>query len=406
MTTDLAEPRSESHVALAGPTASAALYRIEIVPPAELGRLAPHWQDLALRAIEPNALFAPGFALAALRHLADVGACRVAAIWREEAGVAILAGLVPLTVSGPRLAPWRTVRVMAHNYGPLGTPLLDRAHAAAALDAMLGWLRVGPLRAHLLVIPFLPTEGAVYRCLVDVATARSLRIDLLFPFLRGLAVARDDGSYGDHALGKKKRHDLARQRRRLEERGPVTFLVDGTPETIRPALAAFLSLEASGWKGRAGTATLQRPDRARFLEAATLAMADKGMLRLYRLVVGEATIAAGLAFLSGDRAWFLKIAYDESLSRFSPGIQLALFLTEDLLSLPGIRSIDSVADPGNPMIDHLYRERLALAHAAIDLTPGGSFPARLAIAMETVRRSAARGAKHLLIRLRRMTNRS
>ncbi len=47
-----------------------------------------------------------------------------------------------------------------------------------------------------------------------------------------------------------------------------------------------------------------------------------------------ATIASGLILRDGDRAYFFKIAMDESEARTSPGVQLTLDLTRHLCADP------------------------------------------------------------------------
>ena len=75
---------------------------------------------------------------------------------------------------------------------------------------------------------------------------------------------------------------------------------------------------------------------------------------------------------SGGGAWAWKIAYDESLARFSPGVQATMEFTEALVADDTV-AVDSCATPDHPMIDHLWRERLAMADLMIGLQPGARF---------------------------------
>jgi hypothetical protein len=52
----------------------------------------------------------------------------------------------------------------------------------------------------------------------------------------------------------KRRKDLARSRRRLEELGKVEHQIHCSGEGLDQAVSAFLGIEASGWKGKRGTA--------------------------------------------------------------------------------------------------------------------------------------------------------
>ena len=70
-------------------------------------------------------------------------------------------------------------------------------------------------------------------------------------------------------------------------------------------------LEASGWKGRAGTAAGRTRDGAAFVQGAVTALAAEGQARIDRLSSTARPIAATITLRAGDCAWFWKIAYDE-----------------------------------------------------------------------------------------------
>ena len=104
-------------------------------------------------------------------------------------------------------------------------------------------------------------------------------------------------------------------------------------------------------------------------------------------------IAATIALRSGHHAWLWKIAYEEEVARASPGVQLTLDVTEELLAQPDILRVDSCATADHPMIDHLWRERLALADLLV--APSGEALAQFRIArhLETLRRALVAAAK-------------
>jgi CelD/BcsL family acetyltransferase involved in cellulose biosynthesis len=362
---------------------------VRLIGPDGLAALEPAWADLARRTVEPNAFFAPPFAMAAMTRLSDAAGTGCLTAWHGER----LVGLMPIRLGR---GPLGLARALAHNYGPLSTPLLDRDEAVAAATALLAWL-AGPGRARLLVLPTLPIEGQAAKALLDAAAALDLPSRPLPRFERGLAVG-NGAPYVLQALGKKKRHDLERQRRRLAEQGPVTVSAATKPGDVAETVEAFLVLEAGGWKGRAGTATIQRADRAAFLRRAVLGMSERGHARLYRLDCANRPIAVGIGLVDGSRGWFWKIAYDDAYARFSPGMQVAVALTDGLLAEPGIASIDSVADPGHPMIDHLFRERLGVADLLIGLEPRRTGRLALVGAIESGRRQARALARRLLRR--------
>jgi hypothetical protein len=121
------------------------------------------------------------------------------------------------------------------------------------------------------------------------------------------------------------------------------------------------------------------------------------------LFAGEKPIAALVTLRSGSTAWCWKIAYDEGFARFSPGVQLLLDVTQSLLEDPGVARGDSCATAGHPMIDHIWRERLALADRLVALGPQRPFGFAAACTLERTRRAAIAGLKRVRDLARRWT---
>ncbi|HEX9370054.1 MAG TPA: GNAT family N-acetyltransferase [Roseiflexaceae bacterium] len=173
------------------------------------------------------------------------------------------------------------------------------------------------------------------------------------------------------------------------------------PAAMPSALGDFLTLEATGWKGRAGTAARDHAEIRTFMETAVGKLAGKGKAQLARLFLDTRAIAAIIVLRSGDTAWCWKIAYDESRARASPGVQLLLHVTKTLLDDPRVARADSCATPDHPMIDHVWRERLPLADRLIRVGPGNRAGFALACALETARRGAITAAKRARDLIRR-----
>jgi CelD/BcsL family acetyltransferase involved in cellulose biosynthesis len=126
------------------------------------------------------------------------------------------------------------------------------------------------------------------------------------------------------ALDAKFRQNLRRRRRRLAEQGEVKYgLLDGKDgDQLDAALADFFVIEASGWKGRGGTAIAQRPELVGFYTQIARDAARRGALALGFLELGGRRIAAHLSIVHGGRHFLIKLGYDESFHEFSPGQQL------------------------------------------------------------------------------------
>jgi CelD/BcsL family acetyltransferase involved in cellulose biosynthesis len=268
--------------------------RVEWRAISDLQSIIAQWRSLAARALEPNVFNEPAFALAAAPVFGQ--GCRAMLVWTKGG---TLMGLFPARPTGLRhgalLAGW------THPYAPLGTPLVDRDEAVAVISAWLDHLTHDPAAPALLMLPMLPEGGAFARAL-DAALSRHDMPHALFGQHRRALLKRGN-SQDDQAASPRRRKELQRQRRRLEEFAPVTFNSASAPQSVASALEDFLVLEASGWKGMAGSAAANDPAVRRFVETAVTSLAAQGQARIDRMQLGGQTIAAGIMLSSGDTGW-------------------------------------------------------------------------------------------------------
>ena len=375
-------------------------YRVELRRLEELAAFASDLRDLTTRALAPNAFYEPSFMAAAAPVFGrDVMA---GLVWRR--GVpARLIGFFPVGIERRRYGIKMPVLVgWTHPYGPLGTPLIDRESGDAAVAAWLDHLAADPTLPKLLLMPYLPAEGDVARAFDAALAYRNGRSEHFALHRRAMLAPNDDRvGYLDHAIPHKKRKELRRLRKRLADTGTLTSTTTSDPATLTAALLDFLALEASGWKGRAGTAA-QRNDTVRcFVLEAVSALAAEGKASVSRLALDGRAIAAIVTLRSGDAAWCWKIAYDETFSRASPGVQLLLDVTDDLLADTGIARADSCATADHPMIYHVWRERLALSDRLMCVAKCDPTLFSHLCRLESLRRSAMSAAKRLRNLLRR-----
>jgi CelD/BcsL family acetyltransferase involved in cellulose biosynthesis len=352
-----------------------------------LAARAAEWRELAARALEPNVFYEPAFALAA----ASVFGVHAAAVLVRRAGRLI--GLFPVHIER-RYGVMATVTGWTHPYAPLGVPLVDRDDAETAIAAWLDLVEAdGP---RLVLLPMLPRDGAFAAALRRVLSRRGGMSAEFGTHARALLwPAEDRAGYLEQNVPHKKLKELRRQRRRLADAGTVGLVTARDAADIAAALADFLALEASGWKGRAGSAAgTHAPIRA-FMQRALTELAERDSARIDRLMQDGRPLAAAITLRSGDTAWFWKIAYDEAHARFSPGVQISLDLTGALLADPALVRVDSCATADHPMIDHLWRERLALCDLLIAPAPDMFSTFQIARRLEALRRAAIGAARNL-----------
>ena len=357
---------------------------------AELAPIVRQWRELAARALEPNVFYEPDFALAAAPVFGrDAGAFLV---WSGTSPRQLL-GFFPARVERrrygfnlPLLVGW------THPFAPLGAPLVEREAAEPIIAAWLAHIAADPALPGVAMLPLLPQAGPFAAALDAIARRGQMPAADFDRHQRALlAPAGERSHYLDRAIGKHRLKELRRQWRRLSETGAVLFTTATEPGAVTTAIEDFFALEAGGWKGRAGTAAAQHQDSRAFMQTAMPALAADGKVAIDRIMVDGRTIAATIMLRSGRCAWFWKIAYDENFARFSPGVMLSAVLTNELVDDTTLVQTDSCATANHPMIDHLWRERLALCNRMIAVRPQLSFS--LVRRLEALRSAATAAAK-------------
>ncbi len=368
------------------------LLQVEWRPLASLAPIMDDWRSLVARAIEPNVFYEPAFALAAAPTLGPD--MHVGLVWSGTVARRLV-GLFPARILPRRYGfPLGMLAGWTHAFGPLGTPLVDRDLGADVIAAWLDHLARDPAMPAVALLPLVPSTGP-FATAFDLALVRGRRRQVQFdPHRRALLAPTEREGYLERGTDPKRRKELRRQRRRFEE-NDVTLVVATEPAAVADALATFFTLEASGWKGRAGTAAANDEAVRRFMAQAVIGLAREGKASVHRLIFEGRPAAAAITLRSGDTAWFWKIAYEEALARFSPGVMLAADVTEALLANPAVTRADSCAAPDHPMIDRLWRERLPLSDRLFMIRPDAGLSFALATRLEATRRLAIGQAKRL-----------
>jgi len=393
---DLADLAPKRHAAEPTAATAAPAHRRERKA-SPLADIREAWQALADRAVEPNGYYLPDWELAVNAFAPGHGGA--SALAAADAAGRLIALL-------PVVAAWRAFRVpvaalvSADPYGVLGTPLLDERTPDAAARALIEAAQAGGHRA--LVLRDVALEGPALAAITRALAPLGLAPRVLSSYRRaGLDATQDAETLLAGGLGRKKLKELRRQRHRLAEHGAVTFTVARTPDEVVRALETFLALEASGWKARRGTAMKQSPGDAAFLRQATRALSARGACEIVTLSAGPTPVASGVVLRHRDRAFWFKLGIDERFAKASPGVQLALELTRHLCADRAIRSADSTASADHPMINPIWRSRIAIGDVLVPLRKNDGVIWLLQLAL-TARRRGRDGARRLVHALRRL----
>ena len=138
----------------------------------------------------------------------------------------------------------------------------------------------------------------------------------------------------------KRRSDFRRMQRTAEKLGELKVEITSPARTAVPALLdEALEIETRGWKGRAGTAVAHNEEQARFYRRYAEYAANSGILRLCFLRLDGKAVAMQMAVETEARFWLLKIGYDETFKRCSPG-NLLLRETISYAAAHGLKSYE------------------------------------------------------------------
>ena len=338
-----------------------------VIPLAGLGeRDLAAWRRLADHAAEPNPFFDPDFVLPAARALGS---------WNDVALIqcgdgAEWTGCLPVcSYTRWHRLPLRCLGTWRHPYCLLGTPLLAPGHDEMTLTAMLA--TAGAAKGSFAGLEWIATEGPVADALVDALPPRAIEFDR---FSRASLNRRPENDYLEGWLKSKDRRELRRRARLLgEELGGAPELVDRSEDDA--AIATFLDLEASGWKGREGTALASNPGHPEFLRETARGFGARGAFRLYMLEAGGRAVAGRCSYVADGVDFCFKIGYDERFARFGPGRELELQMVERFHADPSLRMLDSCTAPENELYNRLWRDRRELASFA---SPAAGARGRLA----------------------------
>ena len=378
---------------------SAMNFDVELHPLAELTSVAEEWRLLAARALERNVFYEPSFALPAAPWLGtDV---QVGLVWSRAPRQ--LVGLFPIRIERRRYGvPFAVVVGWTHPYAPLGTPLVDREMAEPVIAAWLSYIADNATLPDLMLLPLIAQSGAFAATLTDLLARGGCQATSFDRHQRALLLPGDSrADYFQRTMSGKRLRNMRRRQRRLQELGAVTLEAAMGSEALVRGLDDFFALEATGWKGRAGTAASQNADARRFIERAVTALGGEDKVLIHSLRANGKTIAVTIALKSGDTAWGWKVAYDEAYAGYSPGVLAVAGLAETILADPAITQADSCATATDTMVLQLWNERLTMADCFFSTAADAEFSFAVASRLEALRRAAITAAKSARDHLRR-----
>jgi CelD/BcsL family acetyltransferase involved in cellulose biosynthesis len=248
-----------------------------------------------------------------------------------------------------------------HLHCYFGAPLIARGHAAEALATLWRWLAAQSPSPSLLDLPTLPAEGPIHQELTDFVHSRRMLLHPYELYTRAL-LRRSDSAirYQYECIPGDERRLLRQKHRKLSSAGKLEVRAVSHGDDLDDWLERFLLLEASGWKGRLGTAlNLSPADREYFLTISREAFLRDRLL-LVTMTLDGRLVAAHHSIRAQDGAFAMRTVYDEQFHRCSPGMLVEAEIIRLLHEQQCCRWIDSCCAPGNSAMKRLWRQRRAI----------------------------------------------
>lgn len=275
-----------------------------------------------------------------------------------------------------------------HPHWPLADVVCPEDDARRAfLPAAVRHLRGDPLGRNVMVVGPLAATSVLWEglrdldrrdaCLDDAEAVHV--IDTTEPLEVRLAL-----------LNRKFRHLLRSRGRRLDALPGACYVNATTRQAVADEFETFLDMEASGWKGAAGTGSaikLHPHLTAFYRDVATTMRGATDRCEIDSIYAEGRCLASQLCVVTGRECAALKIAYDQSRAELSPGHLLILRLVERCCADPDIELFDFFSDAD---WQHAWRPRvLARNRAFVAL---GRVPGRQIVTLFRIRFGPARRA--------------
>lgn len=371
-------------------------------------------EKLAARTLETNIFYEPALLQSALTHLAT-DAVKLCTSTNPETGA--LTAALPVVRAKGRYGPLSIVPTpligWQHPYAMVGTPLVERVSAEASLGNLFDAISDQFNRAKVLLLRHVRSDGPLWPVLKTALEHTGRRSCVLETYDRaGLDISDPAQTTLRKLIGKKSASSIRASRRKLGELGTVKHQSADKAEALTEALETFLKLEASGWKGRAGTALLTSgAGHAAFVREGIMQLAASQRARVDIISLNGEPVAGTLSIRGGTDVapnWMpWKTAYDERFADYGPGSLTLHEVTETLLCDAQENGtplmLDSLAVSDSVIANRLWRHRWTFADILIDLSPSGSAafaPIRMAeraraAARQVARTTAKRARYHL-----------
>lgn len=316
------------------------------------------WTDLAVRAVEPNPFHEPSCVIPAALHQVFGNDIRLVLV---EDGDRRLFACLPLRHVRTH---WHqlsysaaTTKVRRYNY--LGTPLIDPARGLEATITLLETLVEECRAMESLFAEFVDVTagGPADRYLRQAVSALGLGLRTVHTFERGVLQRKGPDDRPSLHSAETVRNLQKKLRRLGREVGEPVAFVDRADDQ---AIADYIQLEGSGYKGDIGAAMVTVPGEPEYFADMCRRFASAGRLHLLSLMAGSTTAATMAWLRAGDSMFMFKCSYNPDLAKYSPGQQIHAAGIERFYNETDADLLDTCTGWDNDLVLSMYRARRTL----------------------------------------------
>lgn len=343
------------------------MYSTRLLLTDEIHHLRNDFSRLNGSAAEPNPFFAPLFA----EHFMDLETPT-----RDEGYLAVFHGSADetanivgiLPVQQDMRFPFDVTSALTSHFSASAVPVVHENHLEPAMECLAEWIAQKDRYMGAVYFNEFVLDGPSWPPFRNKLEQIGLHYVLLDQIARPCLDAGSAPSIDAYLqrLSGKKRQSLRRKLRKLEGLGTVNHTVHVGAD-VGKAMDEFLVLEASGWKGRAGTA-MKLNAETQSLARDVLSNERFGLTRIEALRLDGRPVAMSIYVGTEKAAFLFKPTYDETYANLSPGQLLYLKTTETLFETRWTSKIDS-AVPENDQLRAIWCDRIGVADVLVSTSP-------------------------------------
>ncbi len=333
----------------------------------KLGNHKERWARLAANAIEPNPFYEQEWLSASVRELRqeDISCVAIYDCGARDSNLIGLFPLQPARLLHGAIIP--SLEFYRNDFVCSTAPLIDKSDPVGVWHSFFDAFNRDRPMPRIVISQLMPANSVLKSTLDQALEERALACAVVGHFERA-AVAPEGQNY-DTYVGKysaRRTKDLRRRNRKLGELGNIRISTVHGGSEAQTAIADFLRIEQSGWKGKKGTAMASSAsDKAFALSVFAAENVDFDVVSLD----GNA-IAVAVNLVRNGAIFTVKTAFDEAYSACSPGVMLDLQLVRNCTSGRYERA-DSCAIANHP-VEGYWLEKQQIESLVIAVNPAVS----------------------------------